>query len=91
MAAILAVSGTTLRVYFDQYQSGRLEALKVLNYQGKSNELMAHKDELVAALEANPPGTLKEAQARIEATTGLKRSLPQVSAFLKKTNLSGAK
>ena len=43
------------------------------------------------ALEADPPATMKEAQATIKAVTGLERSLPQISEFLKKTRLSAAK
>jgi len=39
-------------------------------------------------LEANPPATRKEAQARIKALTGIQRSLPQVGEFLKKTGFS---
>lgn len=88
---ILGISGTTLREYFDLYLAGGLEALKALHYQGKANKLAAKKAEIIAALEANPPATYKEAQARIKEATGLERSLPQVREFLKKTRLSAAK
>lgn len=87
----LNLSQTTLRKYFDLYLSGGLEALKQLHYQGKPNYLLQQKETLVAALEAQPAATLKQAQAIIKQTTGLERSLPQVREFLKKTNLSGAK
>jgi hypothetical protein len=53
--------------------------------------LATHNAEIIAALEANPPATYKEAQARIKAVTGLQRSLPQVREFLKKTSLFAAK
>ncbi len=91
MAKILDISETTLRTYFDLYLSGGLEALKALSYQGQPSQLHQKKDEIVTALEAEPPATMKEAQAIIKAVTGLERSLPQVSQFLKKTRLSGAK
>jgi transposase len=68
-----------------------VEALKQLHYQGKTNHLLQQKEVIVAAMEANPPSTLKQAQAMIKEATGLERSLPQVRAFLKKINLSGAK
>jgi len=87
----LKVSQTTLRKYFDLYLSGGVEALKQLHYQGKINHLLQHKEVIVAAMETNPPATLKQAQAIIKEATGLERSLPQVREFLKKTNLSGAK
>lgn len=87
----LNISQTTLRKYFDLYLSGGLEALKQLHYQGKTNHLLQQKEVIVEAMEANPPTTLKQAQAIIKDATGLERSLPQVRAFLKKTNLSAAK
>jgi transposase len=70
---------------------GGVETLKQLNYQGKANLLLDHKDEIISALEAEPPATLKQAQARIEAVTGLQRSLPQVREFLKKTDFGVGK
>jgi len=88
---ILDISPTTLREYFDLYLGGGLEALKHLNYQSQSNQLQAQKDKIIAVVEAKPPATLKQAQAKIKEATGLERSLPQVSEFLKKTSLSGVK
>jgi len=87
----LNISQTTLRKYFDLYLSGGVEALKQLHYQGKTNHLLQQKEVIVEAIEANPATTLKQAQAIIKDATGLERSLPQVRAFLKKTNLSAAK
>jgi transposase len=88
---ILGISQPTLRAYFDLYLQGGVETLKQLNYQGKANLLLDHKDEIISALEAEPPATLKQAQARIEAVTGLQRSLPQVREFLKKTDFGVGK
>ena len=87
----LNLSQTTLRKYFDLYVSGGLEALKQLHYHGKPNQLLQQQAMIVAALEANPPATLKQAQAIIKQVTGLDRSLTQVSEFLKKRNLSSTK
>jgi transposase len=88
---ILSISETTLREYLDLYLAGGVEALKELHYQGKANLLAEKKEEIIAALEANPPATYKEAQAKIKEVTGLERSVPQVREFLKKTNLTVAK
>jgi len=88
---ILGISQPTLRTYFDLYLHGGIEALKQLNYQGKANLLLEHQDEIIRALEAEPPATLKQAQARIEAATDLHRSLPQVREFLKKTKFGAGK
>ncbi len=91
IGAYVQISQTTLRKYFDLYQSGGLTSLSHLHYQGKTNQLLRHQEQIITALEAKPPATLKQAQAIIQDATGLKRSLPQVREFLKKTNLSGAK
>ena len=88
---ILGISQPTLRTYFDLYLRGGLEALKELNYQGKANLLLERQAEIIRVLEAEPPATLNQAQARIKAATGLTRSLPQVSEFLKKTNFGVGK
>ena len=88
IATRLDISGTTLRTYFDLFIAGRVEALKQLHHRGKRNLLQERKDEIIACLEQAPPATLKEAQAKIEVATGLKRSLSQVSAFLKKQNFA---
>ena len=91
IAKIRDISGTTLREYLDLYLMGGLAALKELQYQGQRSQLYEHQAEIIVALEAQPPATIKEAQARIKEVTGLQRSLTQVSKFLKKTRLSGAK
>jgi len=92
---ILCICPTTLRKYFDLFLQGaavgRVEALKELNYKGKPNRLMEKKAEIIAYLEANPPATHKEAQAKIKELTGLQRSLPQVGEFLKKTKFAAAR
>lgn len=83
---ILAVSQPTLRDYFDRYLESGIKGLETLNYQGRPNLLQENRAEIIAALEADPPATLKEAQATIKAVTGLERSLTQVGKFLKKTS-----
>jgi transposase len=84
----LNISGLCLRNYLDKYMNEGLEGLKSLGYRGKRNLLDENRDIIIAHLEAQPPGTLKEARARIEELTGIRRSLPQIRAFLKKTPLA---
>ena len=81
----LNISHVCLYEYLDLYLKQGLDGLKRLGYQGKRNVLDENRDVIIAYLESQPPGTLKEAQARIEEITGIKRSLPQIRAFLKKT------
>lgn len=91
----LDICPTTLRKYFDLFlsgtETGRVEALKEVNYKGKPNRLMEKKDEIIRHLEENPPTTQKEAQAKIKELTGIQRSLPQVREFLKKTGFAAEK
>jgi transposase len=81
----LSISSMCLCEYLDLYIKEGLDGLKRLGYRGKRNVLLENRDLIIAHLELQPPGTLKEAQARIEEITGIKRSLPQIRAFLKKT------
>ena len=84
----LNISGLCLRKHLDLYMKQGLDGLKRLGYRGKRNLLDENRDLIIAHLETQPPGTLKEAKLRIEVVTGIKRSLPQIRAFLKKTPLT---
>jgi transposase len=75
----------------DLYLAGGVAGLKELPYQGQRSQLYDHQAEIITAIVAQPPATIKEAQATIKEVTGLDRSLTHVSAFLKKTRLSAAK
>lgn len=81
----LDISHECLRKYLDRYINERLDGLRRLGHRGRRNLLEENRDSIIAYLEANPPATFKEAQARIEEITGIKRSLPQIRTFLKKT------
>jgi transposase len=87
IARILGLSETTIREYLDLYMKNGLTTLKELHYEGKPNLLLARKEEIIAHFSTEPPTTLREAQAKIEAVTGLRRSLPQISEFLKRANV----
>jgi len=82
IADLIQISPTTLRTYLDQFTAGGVDGLKPLHYAGKPNRLAEQHAAIIAHLEAAPPATLKEAQAKIEEASQLKRSLPQVRAFL---------
>ena len=82
---LASVSENTMRTYFRLYQNGGLERVKALHWHRPHSELEAHHEVLKASFDAQPPATIKEAQHRIEALTGLRRSTTQVRIFLKKT------
>jgi transposase len=84
------ISENTLRDYFQLYAEGGLEKLKEVQFYRPPSELENHLTSLEAYFQANPPATIKEAQADIEALTGIQRSETQVREFLKKNSISVA-
>lgn len=80
---LTGVSATTLTEYLRTYQEGGLEALKAMHFYRPQSELEAHRGTLEAYFREHPPATAKEAMAKIEALTGVRRSPDRVRAFLK--------
>ena len=87
IATLVGISENTLREYFELYQAGGIERLKEVNIYRPESELMQHYSSLEAYFKANPPTSIKEAQAEIEQLTGIKRSETQVREFLKKNSI----
>jgi len=88
---IVGVCQDTLREYLSQYQSGGIEALKVINFYQPKSELAEHRETLEDEFRANPPATIKEAATRIKELTGIQRSEYRVGKFLKKIGLKRLK
>ena len=88
---IVRITQGTLRSYLRMYQAGGIEALKQLNFYRPVSDLEAHREELKAEFEANPPQTLNEAVKRIEELTGIRRSPTQVRVFLKSQGMKRLK
>ena len=78
-------SRTTLSTWFKLYQTGNIEALSNLCYQGQKSELDGHIVSIKSYFEQNPPHSINEAVDAIEKLTGIQRSPSQVREFLKKT------
>jgi transposase len=91
IASCVGICENTLRTYLKQYQTGGIEALKVLQFHRPSSELSAHRDTIEAYFQAHPATTIPEAVKRIEELTGLKRSPTQVRIFLNKLGLKRLK
>ena len=80
---LASISEPTLSQYLKEYQQGGIEQLKQLHFYQPESELVAQTDLLKGYFEQHPPATLKEAQAKIEELTGLKRSQTQIRTYLK--------
>jgi transposase len=83
------VAENTLRDYFQLYHEGGVERLKAVAIQGPESARHEPHASLEAYFRAHPPATIKEAQRKIEALTGIKRSETQVREDLKKNSISG--
>lgn len=80
---LTGIGSTTLTQYLRAYQTGGLEALKETKFYRPASELQAHRGTLEDYFREHPPATAKEAMAKIEALTGIKRSPDRVRHFLK--------
>jgi transposase len=87
IAVIAAVHPNSVTNCLKEYQQGGLEAVRQLHFYQPQSELQGHQPTLTEYFEQHPCASLKEAAAKIEELTGLKRSLPQVEKFLKKMGL----
>jgi transposase len=76
---------STLRRYRKALDSGSIDSLFVVaERERQHSQLDDYSTEILAEFEKNPPKTLREAQSRIEAQTGIKRSLHRLNVWLLK-------
>lgn len=74
--------GNTLRGYLKDYQEGGIEKLKEIRFYKPKSELTQYKSSIETYFKENPPASIKEAMAKIEELTGIKRSENRVRKFL---------
>jgi transposase len=91
ISQIAHVSITTVYRYLASYRAGGIEQLKELNFYRPQSDLVKHKAKIEEDFRNHPPATMKEAAHRLEALTGIKRSEPQVSQFLKSLGIKRRK
>jgi hypothetical protein len=81
----LGVSRTTVKKYSILIESGNIQDIFADTVYRRRSEMEDFREGIMAELEKKPARTLREAAAVIEEVSGLRRSLPQVMKFLKKT------
>jgi transposase len=81
----LGVSRLTVKKYGELLEAGNLQDIFADTVYRRRSEMEDYREEIMAELDKKPARTLREAAAVIEEVSGLKRSLPQVMKFLKKT------
>lgn len=82
------ITGNTWRQYLRDYQSGGIEQLKKLNFYQPTSKLCQFQQTLEEYFRQAPPATVKEAGAKIEELTGIKRSPTRVKHFLQSLGLT---
>ena len=87
ITAITDISESTLCEYLREYQAGGIEKLKEVRFHRRQSLLQEHRGTLEAYFLEHPPATVKEAAAKIEQITGIRRGLTQVRHFLKSLGL----
>ncbi len=83
IARLIGISSNTLRSYLRAYQLGGPEKLKQINFYRPKSELVTQAETLKAYFRRSPPASIREAAAKIEELTGIKRRPTQVRQFLK--------
>ncbi|MCB0847523.1 MAG: IS630 family transposase [Bacteroidetes bacterium] len=83
IARVSCVCLNSVSNYLRLYQSDGLAGILHLGYQGPVSELKQYESSIKTDLDQSPVQTIKEAAARIEKISGLKRSPTQIRVFLK--------
>ncbi|MBF0290443.1 MAG: helix-turn-helix domain-containing protein [SAR324 cluster bacterium] len=83
IARLSGVTVNTVTNYLSEYQEGGIEKLKTINFRTPESELKQHQATLEEYFQQHPPFSIKEAMAKIEELTGIKRSETQIRTFLK--------
>ncbi len=84
IALLTNLSENTVRRYIKDYHQGGIDKLKKTNFYQPKSELNNYQQTLEKYFQENPPMSFKEAGAKIEELTGIKRSETQIGKFLKK-------
>lgn len=73
----------TVREVIKMHKNGGVELVTTIDSNHPTSELEKHRTSIVTEFALRPPATAKEAAARIEKLTGVKRSEQRVRIFMK--------
>jgi transposase len=80
---ILDICDNTLLSIYKMYNSGGVDALRVIKFNRPQSQLVGYKESLEKYFTENPPSSISEAAAKIMEQTGIERKETQVRKFLK--------
>ena len=82
IATIVLLNPYTVRNVINMYKKGGIELVTTIDSNHPKSDLDKHKTSLIEEFTLRPPATAKEAAARIEKLTGIKRSPGRVRIFM---------
>ena len=81
---IANISRSTYYNDLKEYIDGGVEKLKEVNFYKPQSDMLEHRASIEGYFQKHPPATAKEAMAKIEDLTGMKRRETQIRKFLSK-------
>lgn len=85
------ISSATLCSYLNEYKEGGIEKLKELRFYRPQSKLLVYRQSIEEYFREHPPATVKEAMAKIEDITGIRRSRTRVGEFMRSIGLERRK
>ena len=82
IASIVRQHPDTVRKVINMYKKGGIKLVTTIDSNHPTSELEKHKTSIIEEFTLRPPATAKEAAARIEKLTGIKRDPQRVRIFM---------
>jgi transposase len=82
IATIVQQDGDTVRKVIKNFQKGGIELVTTIDSNHPTSDLEKHRTSIIEEFTQRPPASAKEAAARIEKLTGIKRSEQRVRVFM---------
>jgi transposase len=83
IAIIVQQDGDTVRKVIRNFQNGGIELVTTIDSNHPKSDLEKHRTNIIEEFTLRPPASAKEAAARIEKLTGIKRSEQRIRMFMK--------
>jgi transposase len=83
IAVIVQQNEYTVRGVIKKFQRGGIELVTAIDSNHPTSDLEKHRTSIIEEFTLRPPASAKEAAARIEKLTGIKRSEQRVRVFMK--------
>jgi len=82
IALLVQQNAATVREVINNFKKGGIKLITTIDSNHPTSELEKHRTSIIDEFTARPPASAKEAAARIEKLTGVKRSVGRVRVFM---------